>query len=91
MPCVLAQAGKLVGREDPTKNKWLCTCKDPTLPKGKGRAWHHGRCVRERWATDETIPLQPKTGDTVQMIDLPQLGAQKGKWYIKQGAQWHAQ
>ena len=84
-------SGKLQGREKPTANKWMCTCSDPDVMRSKGRAWHHGRCVRNRWATDPQVPLEPTAGARVQILPLPELGDKGGKWYIRKGAQWHAE
>ena len=67
----------------------MCTCRDPDVKKGKGRAWHDPRCVRDRWASDLTVPVQPVPGDRVQLLPLEELGEKGGKWYIRRGKQWH--
>ena len=78
---------KLIGREDPSKNKWLCVCRDPDLLRTKGRAWHNDRCVRHRWATDASVLLVPSSGERVIMLACSG-SASAFQGYIWNGRQW---
>uniref|UniRef100_A0A7S2NAF1 Uncharacterized protein n=1 Tax=Haptolina brevifila TaxID=156173 RepID=A0A7S2NAF1_9EUKA len=86
----LQQAGsgkKLAGRESETKNKWLCTCKDPTVEASEGRIWHDSRCIRGRWARNLTVSFAPTVGDRVQILQpgtgqRVDVGLQGGKYYV---------
>ena len=68
------------------KCMWMCTCKDPTLPKGRGRAWHHEQCHRHRWIEGDLTIGEPAAGTVVTL--LGSAGKEAGKIYKFNGKQW---
>ena len=75
-------------KRDSTKCKWMCTCKDPTVPKARGRAWHHQQCHRNRWINGDLTMGEPVKGE--QVFLLGNAGAAAGKMYQFNGKQWSA-
>ena len=87
LPLQQAQTStKVPGREKESKNKWLCICRDPDLPRPQGRTWHDSHCTRSKWARDISIPFTPAEGTRVTM--LPTAGDAAGDIYIQLRGKW---
>jgi hypothetical protein len=66
---------KLAGREDESKNKWLCTERHPEQPQPQGRTRHPDpRCPRGCWATDARVSFAPQKGEIVTILEASQAG-----------------
>ena len=70
---------KLQERDSEKKNKYMCTCHDPTVPLSDGKPVHATGCLRADWARNSAIELKPPAGLLVQM--MPCAGTKAGAWY----------
>ena len=77
---------KLADRINEKKNKYQCTCTDPTVALGSGRVHHVTGCVRKSWAYNADMPFKPQVDTTVQMMQTA--GSQAGMWYKYNGKTW---
>ena len=67
------------GKDAEKKNKWHCTCWDPTLARGSGRAHHKIGCVRKQWGRNVKLAFEPPHGTIVQMMETA--GSKAGAFY----------